>query len=193
MKTQVEESIPDLSPLKIEDNSRSSGNPTRHRVVFVAIIVPVLFSAGLLFYYFRDPKAVVEVAVAQPAGDARAGAVLNASGYVTPRRRATVAAKITGRVISLYVEEGMRVTEGQVLAILDDSDARVRLNSARADREASNAAIADLEVRLADAERELKRSTALQASGIQTVQALDQVRTTAESLRAQGANCKLHD
>lgn len=175
----------DLSRLKIEEHARGTSRMARALASVAAALGAVLLLCGAYLYFFQQRRPVVEVATAQAAGDERTGAILNASGYVTPRRRATVAAKITGRVTAVYTEEGMRVSEGQVLATLDDSDARVRLDSARADREASNAAIADLEVRLANAQRELKRSTALQEAGIQTVQALDQAETTAKSLQAQ--------
>ena len=59
-------------------------------------------------------------------------AVLNASGYVTARRRATVSAKITGKVVEVNVEEGMTVREGQVLARLDDEEPRAALALAEA-------------------------------------------------------------
>ncbi len=56
------------------------------------------------------------------ASSGRGGAaVLNASGYVTARRRATVSSKITGKVVGVIVEEGMAVKAGQVLARLDDT------------------------------------------------------------------------
>lgn len=128
---------------------------------------------------------MVEVVTVRPPGDPRSEALLNASGYVTPRRRATVAAKITGRVTAVYTDEGMRVKAGQVLARLDDSDAQVRLISAKADRDAAAAAIQDLQVNLGNAERELKRTQGLQASGVQTEQALDQAQTTVASLKAR--------
>src|SRR5438445_13065522 len=57
--------------------------------------------------------------------------------------------------------------------------------SAMADRDASAAAIDDLEVNLANAERELTRTQGLHASGIQTQQALDQAQTTVASLKAR--------
>jgi RND family efflux transporter MFP subunit len=88
-------------------------------------------------------------------------------------------------VTAVYAEEGIRVNAGQILARLDDSDARVRLVAAKAERDATAASIGDLEVNLANAERELQRAKDLQAAGIQTVQALDQARTTVESLRAR--------
>ena len=92
--------------------------------------------------------------------------VLNASGYVTPRRRATIAAKITGRVTGVFFDEGTRVTEGQLLATLDDSDARRALDSAKADRDSSQAAILDYQVQLKNAEIELRRTQQLVKDGV---------------------------
>jgi RND family efflux transporter MFP subunit len=104
---------------------------------------------------------------------------------VTPRRRATIAAKITGRVTEIFAEEGMRVEPGQTLATLDDSDARARLLSARADRDATAAALADLRVKLANAERDRRRMEELWRDGGISEQVVDQARTAADSLRAR--------
>ena len=134
--------------------------------------------------YFGNRPPVVTVASARAAGSGPE-ILLNASGYVTPRRRSTVAAKITGRLDQVLVEEGMRVEADQVLATLDDTDARARLASAEADRNATRASLVDLEVNLANAERELRRAEQLQAEGIFTAQAADQARTAVESLRAR--------
>ena len=115
---------------------------------------------------------------------------MNASGYVTPRRRATVAAKITGRVTGVFFDEGVHVRDQQELATLDDSDVRRALDSAKADRDASEAAIADFEVQLKYAEVELKRADSLQAAGVQSQEALDNARMQANSLRAKIALAK---
>jgi RND family efflux transporter MFP subunit len=72
-----------------------------------------------------------------------------------------------------------------VLAVLDESDERSRLISAQADRDATSAALADLHVNLANAERELRRTQELEKGGISSPQALDLARTTAESYRAR--------
>jgi RND family efflux transporter MFP subunit len=127
---------------------------------------------------------VVEVATVH-ADRGRRSALLNASGYVTPRRRATIAAKITGRVNVIFAEEGMHVQPGQVLATLDDADARARLASAVADRDATAAALGDLRVNLANAERELWRMEALRARELVSQQDRDQARMAVESLRAR--------
>ena len=109
----------------------------------------------------------------------------SSSGYITPRRRATIAAKITGRVVGVYFDEGTRVKEGQLLAKLDDSDALRGLESAKADQDASQAAIEDYEVQLRNAIIEQRRAEELVKGGVQTQQNLDAARTTADSLRAK--------
>jgi RND family efflux transporter MFP subunit len=132
---------------------------------------------------------VVEVATAQKAAAGRP-TLLNASGYVTPRRRATVAAKITGRVTGVYFDEGMHVQQGYVLAQLDNSDVKRALDSAIADRNATEAQSADFQVQLKNAELELHRAQQLQAAGVQSQQTLDNAVMTADSLRAKIALTK---
>jgi multidrug efflux pump subunit AcrA (membrane-fusion protein) len=138
----------DLSALKIDDSHRN----TRGGGIFrwIALILGILVIAAGAFFALQKKVTPVEVVSAHTAtpGQNQPTTLLNASGYVTPRRRATVAAKITARVEQIYAEEGMRVKAGQVLAILDQSDARVRLNSAVADRDNTQAQLNDLQVNL---------------------------------------------
>jgi RND family efflux transporter MFP subunit len=88
-------------------------------------------------------------------------------------------------VVDVYVDEGMVVAEGQLLAKLDDSDAQRRLQSARAERGATAAQIASFRVNLVNAEREWRRQEELKADGFTSEQAIDLARTSADSLRAQ--------
>src|SRR5215510_5876419 len=136
----------DLGSLKIDDRLRTTGK-TGKRLGMFAALIGVLVIVGGLLAAFRSRKPMVEVAAARPAGDVRADALLNASGYITPRRRATVAAKVTG----------------QVLAILDCSQPEAALTSAKTERDATAASLADLEVQLANAERELQRAEGLRS------------------------------
>jgi RND family efflux transporter MFP subunit len=177
---------PDLSGLRIEERARSAGSGRRKRRILALSAVIILVAVGS-FLATRTRVAVVAVAEARPAGDPATTALLNASGYVTPRRRATIAAKITARVVDVYVDEGMTVVEGQLLAKLDDSDAVRRLQAVKAQRDATAALIASLKVNLANAEREFRRQEELRTDGFTSVQALDLARTAAESLRAQVA------
>jgi RND family efflux transporter MFP subunit len=178
----------DLSSLRISDTKRT--NPRSNmRWIWIALLVILLGMAGAAAYAFRNRKVEVEVATATKPASGPVG-VLNASGYVTPRRRATIAAKITGRVTGVFFDEGTRVNEGQLLATLDDSDARRALDSAKADRDSSQAAILDYQVQLKNAEIELHRTQQLVKDGVSTQEALDSAVMTADSLRAKIALAK---
>ncbi|HKE32731.1 MAG TPA: efflux RND transporter periplasmic adaptor subunit [Candidatus Angelobacter sp.] len=179
----------DLGSLKIDDRLRTTGK-TGKRLGMFAALIGVLVIVGGLLAAFRSRKPMVEVAAARPAGDVRADALLNASGYITPRRRATVAAKVTGQIKEIYAEEGLHVKAGQVLAILDCSQPEAALTSAKTERDATAASLADLEVQLANAERELQRAEGLRSAGVNSQQALDSARTTRDSLRSKIALTK---
>ena len=188
MATQQETVKPDLSSLRIHDAKRQSSG-TGRRVLWVAIPIALIALVGAASFAFKNRKPEVAVSAAVKPVTGPSG-VLNASGYLTPRRRATIAAKITGRVTGVFFDEGTRVSEGQLLATLDDSDVRRALDSAKADRDSSQAAIADFEVQLRNAEIELNRAQQLLKAGVQTQQAVDTAVMTADSLRAKIALAK---
>jgi RND family efflux transporter MFP subunit len=174
---------PDLGALRIDAHKRGSRKAGRRiAIVLFALLAALVTVGGVYAYMHRTPS--VQVATAD-APDTGPQALLNASGYVTPQRRATVAAKITGRVTGVFFTEGMRVHKGFVLATLDDSDAQRSLASAKADRNATQASILDLQVQLKNAQIELHRAQELRAAGIQTQEALDNATMTANSLRAK--------
>jgi RND family efflux transporter MFP subunit len=179
---------PDLASLRIQDAKRTNTGAGKRWVwIVLALIVLVLVAAAASAFLNR--KTEVQVANSTKPATGPTG-VLNASGYITPRRRATIAAKITGRVTGVFFDEGTRVTEGQLLATLDDSDVRRALDSAKADRDSSQAAITDYEVQLRNAEIGLRRAEQLQKEGVQTQEFLDNARTSADSLRAKIALAK---
>ncbi|HKM67648.1 MAG TPA: efflux RND transporter periplasmic adaptor subunit [Candidatus Acidoferrum sp.] len=183
MATAPKSLKPDLGSLRISDAKRNAAKSSRRWLwLILGIAALILLAAGVSA--FRDRRPEVEVATARKPATGPAG-VLNASGYITPRRRATIAAKITGRVTRVTFDEGTRVAEGQLLATLDDSDARRALDSAKADRDSAQAAIADFEVQLRNAEIELRRAQQLVKEGVQTQQNLDAAVMTADSLRAK--------
>ena len=114
-----------------------------------------------------------------------ASSVLNASGYVTARRRATVSSKVTGKVIEVNVEEGMAVTQGQVLARLDDAQPRAALELAKAQAEAARRAVRESEVRLAEAKLTLKRRLQLVKDSLSTQAEVDQAQAEVDSVEAR--------
>jgi RND family efflux transporter MFP subunit len=120
-----------------------------------------------------------------PASDPGAGAVLQATGYVTARRQATVSAQITGTLTAVLIEEGDHVKQGQVLARLDDSAYKAALDAAKAQAAAAHALVAQYRAQLAQNERDARRQQELAAQGLVPKQAAEQARTLADSTRAQ--------
>ena len=182
--------VHDLGTLRIDDRHRSSSNWGKRLALFFGLLVIVGGLSAAVFTFWNS-RPVVEVAVVQKSiNTGGREALLNASGYVTPRRRATIAAKITGRVTGVFFDEGTHVAENQLLATLDDSDVRKVLNTAKADYDSSKSAIADLEVQLKNARIQLRRAEQLQNAGVQTQEQLDNARTAADSLEAKIAVAK---
>ena len=177
--------VHDLGSLRIDDSHRAGTSWGKRLAIFFGLLVVLAGLSGAVFSFWNQ-KPLVEVVVAQKsANNGGREALLNASGYVTPRRRATIAAKITGRVTGVFFDEGTHVAENQLLATLDDSDVRKALNAAKADYEASKAAITDFEVQLKNARIQLHRAEQLQSAGVETQEQLDNARTNADSLQAK--------
>jgi len=177
--------VHDLGSLRIDDSHRAGSSWGKRLAIFFGLLVVLAGLSGAVFSFWNQ-KPVVEVVVAQKSTNSGGReALLNASGYVTPRRRATIAAKITGRVTGVFFDEGTHVAENQLLATLDDADARKALNAAKADYEASKAAITDFEVQLKNARIQLHRAEQLQSAGVETQEQLDNARTNADSLQAK--------
>src|SRR3989454_1483889 len=174
---------PDLSALRIDERARRDPKRLTWRPIGAGLAALLVVSA-VLWFVLREKAPEIEVTTVRADKGGRS-ALLNASGYVTPRQRATIAAKITARVNEIHVDEGMHVETGQVLAKLDDSDARARLVSAAADRDATAATLGDLRVNLENAERELRRVEELWDRKLVAEQARDQARMAVDSLRAR--------
>jgi RND family efflux transporter MFP subunit len=111
--------------------------------------------------------------------------VLDASGYVTARRQATVSAKMTGKVAEILIEEGMQVKAGDVLARLDDTEARAQLALDQARLTATHAQLAEIRAQLTQAERDYARERGLARRQITSVQALDASLAQRDMLRAR--------
>jgi RND family efflux transporter MFP subunit len=177
-------SKPNLSDLKIDRAAKTGDGGNRRLLLIAAAAIVTLAVVAILVVGGRSAPEV-EVAVARTAATGGAATVLNASGYVEPRRKATVSSKITGKVTEVLVDEGMVVEEGQILARLDDSDARRRYEAIRAERDVARAGLDELEVNLADAERTLRRVQDLREQGVASIQDLDSATTAEEALRAR--------
>jgi RND family efflux transporter MFP subunit len=151
----------------------------------VGLLVLAGAAAGGWSYFTRERPVEVETATVSARAAGTQAAVLNASGYVTARRRATVSSKITGKVMEVNVEEGMAVREGQVLARLDDATSRAALALAEAQSEAARRAVRENEVRLAEARVSLGRVLQLVKDQLSTQAEVDKAQAEVDSLDAR--------
>jgi len=173
-----------LRELRIDRDGRPPR--LRRRRLLLAAAALVVLAAGLWLASARTSTPAVRTVVARaatPAGGA--GSVLDASGYVTARRQATVSAKITGKVTEVLIEEGMRVREGAVLARLDDTEAKAQLALARAQLGAARAQDGEIRAQLEQAERDYARSQELFNRKLVAEQAMDAARAQRDTLRAK--------
>jgi RND family efflux transporter MFP subunit len=176
-----------LAALKIEPSQRRGGNRSRGGLSILVIVV-VLVAGG--WYWTAHPRAaVVRVATITTstgrASDTPGSVVLNGSGYVTARRRATVSSKVTGKVIEVFVEEGHAVHEGQVLARLDPTQANAALAYAEALLAASRKANAEDAARLHEADLNLGRLQQLFTDHVIGRAELDTAEANVSALRAR--------
>jgi len=158
----------------------------RGRLLIGGVLVLVLVAAGLWFFVGRQAKPAVRTAVVRAISQGPgAGSVLDASGYVTARRQATVSAKITGKVTEVTIEEGMRVKEGEILARLDDTEAKAALGLARAQLTAARSQLAEIKALLDQAERDYARQQELLKRQLVSEQSMDAARAQRDALRAK--------
>ena len=176
-----------LNQLRID---RSAAPPPRKGPgkagLFVGLAV-VVVGAAVAFGLLREPPLEVATVAAQAETGEAAGAssVLDASGYVTARRIATVSSKISGKVLEVYIEEGQKVAEGEVLARLEPTDADAQRDLSAAQLAAARSEVARAQAQLTLAEQTLVRNRDLAARQLIAAAALDQAQAERDALAAQ--------
>ena len=176
----------ELASLKIDHGARAGGSGAAAGLPLSSFCCSRARRGGW-FWTQGAQAATVKTAVVTAAtgSGATPGAVLNASGYVTARRRATVSSKVTGKVLEVFVEEGKAVKKGQVLARLDDSQVRAALAVAQAQLNSARGAAAEDEARLREAERQFNRLTQLVQEKVVGRAEVDTAQSAVESLKAR--------
>jgi RND family efflux transporter MFP subunit len=174
----------ELASLRIDQSARGGGG--RGALVVVVLLV-LAVAAGVFLWARREPVTEVRLAEAAVRSGAAgaANAVLNASGYVTARRRATVSSKVTGKVLEIFVEEGRAVKRGQILARLDDAQLKAQLKVEEAQLNAATRAAAENEARLKEAQLTLDRRQQLVKDKVISRAELDTAEAEVESLKAR--------
>ena len=182
----------DLIKLTI-DKSVKGIRPVRHRKPYYRIAVAVIITAGIVSLYlcgFLTPAVPVEVAVVSRTYPSQALALLNASGYVVAQRKAAVASKITGRLISLNVEEGSRIKTGEIIARLECEDVVALRNQAVAELNVARFNLQQAEAELHDATVSFHREEKLLAKGVTAQAGYDTAMARYKKAKAAVAGAK---
>src|SRR5208337_2311557 len=148
-----------ISGLKIADSEQFS--VTRRRSKTVWIIVIAATAAAVLLYLFHAGLLTSALSVRTAAVNwvypSQVITQFNASGYVVAQRKASVASKGTGRIVYLAVQEGSRVKEGDVLAMLDSDDLKAEKAQFEAQLVVARFDLTRAETELLTAEANFKR------------------------------------
>ena len=164
-----------LNNLKIDRSttpSQDQSSLSKLYLLGIAVILVIFFS--WLFLSEEELKEVTTFTVKSlEMSDSSATSILDASGYVVARRRATVSSKMTGKVMKVFIEEGMYVEEGQLLAQLDDSTMLADLNYS--------------ESQLNEAKRIYDRTLELTREDLASQASLDAAKASLEGLEALNA------
>src|SRR5688500_5592038 len=177
-----------LGSLRIDRSAPASGGGSAKPLIYIAVAVILVAAAGFGLWKWlggKTTEVTTVVAEADSSGPSLGTSVLNASGYVVARRMATVSSKVTGKVLEIYVEEGMEVKKDQVLARLDPINSRTILTMAERELDASRRNLAEIEVRLAEARRNLERNEALVKQQLVSQTAVDTSRAEVNALAAR--------
>src|SRR5450631_3532262 len=174
-----------LGQLRIDRNTLPSGGG--HGRLWLAGAVAALIAGAALWMWLSPAGMPVRIAVAQAGTQESAAGVsiLDASGYVVARRQATVASKITAKMVELDIEEGDHVKANQIIARLDDSNIRASLEQAAAQLNFARAGLEETEVNLANAQRDYDRQVSLLTGHFVSQSGVDNAKTTLDALRAQ--------
>ena len=174
-----------ISKLKIDRSADTAASRSR---LLPAVVVALVAAVAVLLTVVRPGSSgvLVETEVARkPPSVAAANSVLDASGYVVARRQATVSSKVTGKVDQVFIEEGMRVEAGQIVATLDDSTQQAQLELALAQVDSARAALAEIEAQLRNARLERDRLRDLAARDLASKSSLDAAEAAFDELAAR--------
>jgi RND family efflux transporter MFP subunit len=176
-----------LHQLRIDRSEREIPvKPSRWSWILAAVLVLVMLGGAIWILRFRQPSVTVHTQMAQPMTSGAAGAsVLDATGYVTARRQATVSAQITGTMTEVLIEEGDHVKLGQVLARLDETAQRAALAQAQAQLHSAQALLVQFQAQLTQDQRDVKRDEDLVDRKLVSQQAVEQARTLVDTQSAQ--------
>jgi RND family efflux transporter MFP subunit len=175
-----------LNELRIERNAAPP--PRSFRWVWIVLAIVALVAVAAVVVPLLSGARVVEVHTATATalgGGSGNASVLDATGYVTAHRMATVSSKITGKVKEVFIEEGQHVPAGFVMATLDPIDADAARSLAVSQVAAARSQVASLQAQLKWAQADAARSQELAAKKLVSRSQYEQAVASRDNLQAQ--------
>ena len=191
---------PDLSKLRI---NRDAPPPSLSRAVrrnVILGVVALILVVGAFLGWRRGSVVTVETIVAKPlaaggSGDNAGNSSVTANGYVVARTRASVSAKLPGRIAELRVSEGSALKKNEIIATLENADYQAQLAQARAAEATARADLMEARASLATAARDAKRLRDIRTQDSKAVAEQDfdaaQGRESEAQARVQAAEARI--
>jgi len=173
-----------LSQLRIDRDANSSGIAIWPWIAG-GIIILLLLIGGYRFLSDSTPMQVKIQMARMATVDSSSASVLDATGYVVARRQANVSSKVTGRVAEVLIEEGMSVEKNQIVARLEDVNARKSFDVTKAELDAAKSQVAEVRARMVEAKLNFDRNNTLLQKQLISQASFDTIKANYESLRAQ--------
>lgn len=176
----------DLSTLKINRTPQNQSSNTKW--IIIAIILCCVIGGG----YFLMNSTSVEVETMQvfTSQSSSSETILTGQGYVVAQRKAAISSKATGRLDALYVIEGDKVKQGDIIGRIESADVQAALDQQKAQLEVQKAALENATAELEDAEISLKRQQELRKENVGTQADLDAAINRVKKAKAQIQSAK---
>ncbi|AJQ81342.1 efflux RND transporter periplasmic adaptor subunit [Xanthomonas oryzae pv. oryzae] len=180
-----------LKELRIDRKAPSRESPSGRGwgIAIATLVVVIVLLLGLAAWWWwlgrARPLQVRTVPVVAISAGSTSSSVLDASGYVVARRIATVSAQVTGKVLQVMIEEGMRVEAGQVMATLDPIETNAQREVGAAQLAAARSQVQNVQAQLVVAEADAMRLQSLVGEQLVSRSQYDQAMSQRDALRAQ--------
>lgn len=176
----------DLASLKI-DRGEGPPGPPWGRWIGALVVIAALVGAGVWGWPHLEARLFqteVRTTVILSVSPAQASQTLTSTGYVVPRVRSKVGSRIAGRVVTVHVSEGQRVSAGDLLVELDAIDQETSLAAARTRVLTARANVATARAQVAEVQQQIARQRTLVQRGVAARSTLEDLEARAGSLEA---------
>jgi len=157
----------------------------KNKWLWIGLALVLLVVVGFLYMQNANAKKAAEAKKAEATKVESPYAAISNGKVDIEGGIIQVAARRGGVVKEVLVQEGDRVTAGQILARQEDDEARLAVQSARASVNQSESQLASIRVDINTAQREYDRLSKLVATNFVAAQRMDTARDAIDTARAR--------